>query len=372
VCLGDLGFGLRGMGDKIDRLKMRGEVRKVLFIRMSELGDIILTTPVIRALKNCFPAARIDYLTKAQFREVLSGHPLVRKVIGFDSRQGFWGLVRLVQDLRDEHYDLIIDLHINPRSILVRYFSGAWMMRRYRKYSLERRLLKWLRINLLNDAGSVVERYFSALDDFGISPNGALPELYISQADKRTAKEIIEKAGLSGRRLIGLVPGSRRKNKIWPLERFARAGEELAKEFDAGVVILGGEGEQEIGDGVYENLRQAGLERVINLTSKLSIMESSAVIGELDLVISNDTALMHIATAVGAPVVAIFGPTTREMGFFPYSQNALVVERKELKCRPCSLHGGDRCPKQHFKCMLEIEPKEVVEAGTRLLSQKND
>jgi len=354
------------------RLKMRGEVRKVLLIRMSELGDIILTTPVIRGLKTRFPGARIDYLTKVQFKEVLSLHPLVRKVIGFDSKEGILGLVRLIQDLREERYDLIVDLHINPRSILVRYFSGAWMMRSYRKYSMERRILKWFRINLLKDGGSVVERYFSALEDFGVSANGAGPELYISQADKQKARAIIEQAGLSGRRLIGLVPGSRRRNKIWPLERFARAGEELAKEFDAGVVILGGEGEQEIAEGVYDRLKQAGIERVVNVSGKLSIMESSAVIGELELVISNDTALMHIATAVGAPVVAIFGPTTREMGFFPYSQNALVVERKGLKCRPCSLHGGDRCPKEHFKCMLEIEPEEVVEAGKRLLSGKND
>lgn len=345
------------------------KINRILFIRMSAIGDIILTTPLIRAAKARFPEAEVDFLTKQEHQELLAHHPLLHRVIGFDAGQGLAGLLGLAWELRKEHYDLVVDLHSNPRSILVRSFCGAKTKRRSRKYSLERRLLSWFGVNLLKNAVPVAERYFTALADFGISPNGDGPEIYLSKEDSQKAEKILAEAGLWGRRVIGLAPGASRFTKIWPAKNFAEAGYKLAKDLNAGVIILGGEEDREVSAQVFSGLKAAGVEKALNLAGKLSILESAAVIRSLELLVSNDSALMHLATAVQTPVVAIFGPTTKELGFFPYSQKAAVAQKEGLNCRPCSLHGDSACREKHFRCMTEISPETVVDAAEGLLKE---
>ena len=345
------------------------KIRKILMVRMSAIGDIILTTPLIRAAKSAFPEATIDFLTKQKYAELLEHHPLLRRAIGFDTDQGISGLLALIGELRKEHYDLVVDLQLNPRSILVRYLCGAHMQRRALKYSLERRLLKWFRINLLKKAPPVPERYFTALEDFNVRPNGYGPEIFPSAADEQKAEALLQKAGAAGQKLIGLAPGASRFTKIWPADRFAAAGEKLAKSLGAGIVILGGVEDSLISEQVVKKLKTNGTGPVLNLAGELSILQSTAVLKRLKLLLANDTALMHLATAVGTPVVAVFGPTTREFGFFPYSQKATVIQKAGMDCRPCSLHGDKSCPEQHFRCMLEIDPDQVAAAGSALLSE---
>jgi len=345
-------------------------IRRILFIRMSALGDIILTTPLIRAAKTAFPEAEIDFLLKKRYEELLWHHPLIHRAIGFDTSLGLAGLLRLIREIRKEDYDLVVDLQLNPRSVLVRYFSGAWMQRRCCKFSLERRILVRFGINLLKNAAPVAERYFTALEDFGVKPDGGGPEIYPSPADSEKAQQIVNDAGLSGKRLIGLAPGASKFTKIWPANSFAAAGEKLARELKAGIVILGG-CEEKVGAGeVFNRLKRLGADPVLNLAGELSILQSAAVLRQLQFLISNDTALMHLATAVNTPVVAIFGPTTKEWGFFPYGPNAAVIEKSGLPCRPCSLHGDATCPEKHFRCMVEITPDQVVNAAMELLKKQ--
>jgi len=340
--------------------------QKILIIRMSALGDIILTTPLLRAVAEEFPEAEIDFLTKKQFAEVLKYHPRLSRVLGFEPEQGFFGLLKLIRKLRAEKYDLVIDLHINPRSILVRYLSGARLQRRYFKRSLERRLLKWFRLNFLKNSQPVAERYFTALEDFGIFPDGRSPEIYFSERESEKARRIIGER--ADQPLVGLAPGASRYTKRWPADRFAQLGEWLAQRLNAQIFILGGEQDVGVSNQVREMLTGKGIKSALDLTGELNILETSALINELDLIISNDTALMHIATAVDTPVLAIFGPTSRELGFFPYSPKAQVIEL-DLKCRPCSLHGDKKCPKGHFECMLGISPEMVFEKAQKMLSQ---
>jgi heptosyltransferase II len=350
------------------------KIDKMLFIRMSSIGDIILTTPLVRAAKKSFPEASIDFLTKKQYQQLLEHNPNIRRAIGFDTSKGIRGLVRLIEELRAEKYDLVVDLHVNPRSILVRYLCGARMQRRAQKYSLERRLLKWTRINLLKNAPPVAERYFTALEDFNVKPDGLGPEVYVSRLDQARAKKFMDLAGLSDRTLIGLAPGASKFTKRWPAENYALVGERLAREFNAGVLILGGDEDMKVCEEVVSRLKSAGIAPVLNLAGELSILQSTAAISRVKLLVSNDTALMHLAAAAGTPVAAVFGPTTRAMGFFPYSKKSVVIENERLACRPCSLHGDPACPKKHFKCMLEIKPEEVVEACKKLLAdlEQND
>ncbi len=339
-------------------------IKRVLIIRTSSFGDIILTTPLIRALAQSLPGARIDYFTKQQYQSLLQYHPSV-KVIGFDPDSGLAGLIRAVRELKANRYDLVIDLQVNPRSIILRGFSGARMQRRYRKYSLKRRLLK-RGINLLREAPPVAERYFSALEDFGILPNGKGPEIFFPDQERNRADQILAGAGLAGMPLLGLAPGASRFTKQWPAERFAQTGAILAGKFSAGVVILGGKEDQGAAGKAAAGLQARGIVKVKNLAGSLSILESAAVLSRLNLLLSNDTALMHLATAVGTPVAAIFGSTSRELGFFPYSKKATVLEAEGLSCRPCSLHGEPECPEGHFQCMLLLDPEKAAEAGAKL------
>lgn len=343
------------------------EIKRILLIRTSSFGDIILTTPLIRALKNSYPNAELDFFTKSQYKILLEHHPLV-KVIGFEPESGLHGLMKALREIRARKYDLVIDLQVNPRSIFLRYFSSARMQRRYLKYSLERRLLKW-GINLLKKSAPVAERYFSAVEDFGLKPNGKGPEIYFSDKELIEVREILKSAGLSGMALIGIAPGASRFTKRWQVERFAQAGAVLARDSGAGVVILGGKADEGIAEELANQLQAQGVSKVCNVSGRLSILGSACAISFLKLLLCNDSALMHLATAVGTPVVAIFGPTTREFGFFPYSKKARVLEVKGLECRPCSLHGEESCPKGHLECMLKISPEQAVDAGRDLLNE---
>jgi lipopolysaccharide heptosyltransferase II len=345
------------------------KIEKILVIRMSSIGDIILTTPLLRATKKEFPEAGIDFLTKKQFQQLMEHNPNIRRAIGLDTGKGFLGLLRLIKELRQEHYDLVVDLHVSMRSILVRYLCGARMQRRAQKYSLQRRLLKWFRINLLKNKPPVAERYFTALEDFKVRPDGLGPEVYVSRLDQARAKKYLDHAGLSDRILIGLAPGASKFTKRWPVENFVAAGVRLARDLDAGVLVLGGEDDQKLCEELSSLLKAAGVGSVLNLAGELSILQSTAAISRVKVLVSNDTALMHLATASDTPVVAIFGPTAKAMGFFPYSKKAVVVEKEQLNCRPCSLHGDNACPKKHFKCMKEVAPEQVIAAAEKLLSE---
>jgi heptosyltransferase-2 len=346
------------------------QIRKILFVRMSARGDIILATPLIRAVRAAFPQAELDWLLKERYKELLLHHPLLHRVIGFEPGRGLAGFIRLVRELRREKYDLVVDLQLNPRSVLVRYFGGARMQRRCYKFSLERRLLAYFGLNLLKNAPPVAERYFTALEDFGVKPDGQGPEIYPSSADAEKVRKLLVEAGFWEKPLLGLAPGASRVTKRWPSDFFADAAEKLSRELGAGVVILGGSDEKAVAGQVLSRLSALGVEPVLNFAGELSILQSAALLKHLKLLLANDTALMHLATAVSTPVVAVFGPTSREWGFFPYGPKAAVVEKAGLACRPCSLHGDATCPEKHFRCMLDITPDQVVGAALELLKKQ--
>ena len=337
----------------------------ILLIRLGRLGDVILVTPLLRALHQAFPAAAIDWVIKQEYAELLLGHPCLREVIALDTRQGLGRLLKLARQLRQRRYDLVLDLHGNPRSYLLSGLSGAHQRRRSRKWSLRRRLLTGLGLNLLQHAPSVAWRYFTAVEDFGLAPDQTRPELWPPVEARQHLESLL---GPQPRPRIGLAPGASRLTKRWPAAAFAEAGAVLARRYSGSLVLVGG-GEDR---GTVEEVRRRlpeGLP-VLDLCGQLSLPQAAAAIQGLDLLISNDTGLMHVATAVNTPVVAIFGPTTRELGFFPLGPAAAVVELPELRCRPCSLHGSAACPRGHFRCMLELSPDRVIPPAEKFLASR--
>lgn len=338
-------------------------VRQILIIRLGRLGDVVLATPLVRALRRAFPDSQVDWVIKQEFAPLLQGLPGLRQVIALDTREGLPGLLRLAREIRGRRYDLVVDLHGVPRSYLLCARSGATMRRRYRKWLLRRRLLTGLGWNLLRGAPGVAERYFTALEDFGITPDHGPPELNL---DPEARRESAHRLADLPRPRIGLAPGATRFTKRWPAESFAAAGSRLAERFSGSLVIIGGPEDESIAEVVAGQVSGGPVQ---NLAGRLSLPQAAAVLAELDLLISNDTGLMHLATAVQTPVVAVFGPTTRELGFFPRGPKAKVIEHANLSCRPCSVHGTDACPRGHFRCMKEIRPEQVAAAAASFLVQ---
>ncbi len=343
------------------------KIQSILIVRLSSIGDIILTTPLVRALSHAFPGARIDYVLKKEYYSLIRHHPAVSRVYGLDTSQGMSGLWQLIKEIRGQRYDLILDLHVNPRSILIRELGRPLIHRHYSKLTLKRQMLRLFNINLLKNARPVLERYFSALDGMGIRYDMGCPELYVDRESEQTVETRISAAGMNASRpIIGLAPGASYVTKHWPAEGFVKAGNMLAEEMDADIMILGGRHDLEEAGQVEQGLQRTGAKKVLNLCGELALLETAAAISKLGILISNDSGLMHMATALDTPVTAVFGPTSRELGFFPCGPKAQVVEA-ELDCRPCSLHGDDHCPKDHFRCMQDVTPESVVLAAKKLL-----
>lgn len=342
-------------------------IKKALVVRMGSIGDVILTTPVIEALAERCPRASIDFLTKKEYADLVKNHPALGKVWGFDPGSGFRGLLDLCTDIKSSEYDLLMDLHRNLRSTIVRALAGARINTAYNKHTLKRLLLKWLRINLLKGAPPVADRYFSALSGLGISREGRLPRLFIDPESQSSADAMLERTCVrkSGR-LIGVAPGARHATKRWPAERFAHAAHQLGGH-DSHVVMIGGPGDIEVAALVSSELESLGTP-CADLSGRTTLLETAAVISRLSLLLTNDSGVMHMGDALSVPMVAVFGPTTRELGFYPLGALSAVAEAEGVSCRPCSLHGDSRCPKMHHKCMYDLEVGPVVIAAREVES----
>lgn len=341
-------------------------VGRILIVRFSAIGDIILTLPVVDALRERFPEARIDYLTSKEYLELLGKHPGLKRIWSFDRAQGFPELRRLARRLRQERYDLLVDLHYSLRSIYIRLFTGAFMTRSYRKLTFSRLLLRFARVNRLRNAPRVLDRYFTAVADFGLQPQGRRPRLHLSDRALEGAAQALLRAGVGpGRPLLVIAPGASHPTKRWPPPSFAAAAAALAAPGET-IALLGGSGDREVAAEVGRGLARAGL-TALDLTDRLALAESAAVIGRARLVLTNDSGLMHVADALDRPLVAMFGPTSRELGFYPVGEKARVVELP-LPCRPCSLHGSDLCPQNHHRCLRELPVEAVIRAAEEALA----
>lgn len=335
---------------------------KIVVIRLSSLGDLILATPAIVALRKRFPQASISLVTKRRFAELFSKDPNLDRVIAFEeyvSHKGFSGFLRFMGELRRERFDLLIDLHANLRSRLISVLYPARSKLRYNKQVLRRRAL--LLFKKSAQARHVVDLYLDALAPLGITPSTPGPKIYLESEEKKRAKELLREKGLSRELLIGIAPGARWFTKRWPGENFAALGDLLIGRLSADILIVGDEADRQTSIGVGQTMRN----EPIQTCGETSLRQLAALLELCDLLVCNDSGPMHLATAVGTPVVALFGPTVEEFGFGPWGNRNIVLS-KPVPCRPCSLHGSDRCPKDHFDCMRLIEPEEVFDAVVRI------
>jgi heptosyltransferase-2 len=336
--------------------------QKILVIRLSSIGDILLATPLLRILRRRFPEARIDFVIKSRFAELMRFNPHLTELLVLDTESGQEGLEELRRRIQSTGYDLVIDIHKNFRSLYLRRGLRGVKIATHTKYLLRRFILVRLGINFYREIVPMHLRYIRAMERWGLTDDGLGLEFHLDpQADRQIALRLAERPG--DRLLVGLAPGAGFATKRWPAEYFQETARRLRKEFAADILLLGNKADRETtapiaaetGAGIYD------------WAGTLTLQQSAAALARCDLLITNDTGLMHMACALKIPVIALFGPTTREFGFFPVGPHAEVIEEEGLSCRPCTTMGGHRCPKGHFRCMRDISPERVIERAGLLL-----
>ena len=335
----------------------------VLAVRFSAIGDILLTTPLLRAIRARHPGARIAVLTKEQYAPLLSHNPHVSEVLTVAPGEGVRAVGERVRGVRYSH---LLDLHGNLRSHALRRLApGRW--RSYRKRRLERAVLIATKRDLYGPDVPVAERYFEAARDLDVRPDGGPPDFFLSEEADRHAAERLERAGLDGERpIVAMAPGAAHATKRWPQEHWVELVRRI-RATGADAALLGGPGDAEVAQRIVDLAGTDGGSRVVSLAGTLGLQDTGAVIRRAEALVSGDTGVMHMATGVGTPVVALFGPTVRQFGFSPYRASSLVLELN-LPCRPCSAHGTSRCPLGHHRCLREVLPDQVHTALARTLA----
>ena len=334
------------------------EIQKILIIRLSSIGDIILTTPLIRGVRSAFPEAKIDFAVKQQFKDLVDHNQHLNQVLVFDKSQGRDALKSLRKRIREEKYDWIIDIHRNFRSLYLRSGSGSKLITSYHKKIFQRSALVYLGLNWYGQAEPVMLRYFQATKKQGIEYDGLGTEVSIPDSIAENLNHLYPRLK-SGREVVTICPGASFKNKQWLPERFLEVANyhAISKE----VVFLGGPDDSNLCQQLADKVKDG-----INLAGKLTLLESAELLRRSSLVITNDSGMMHLAQSQKIPVVSIFGPTTRELGYFPMPERSSVIE-VEVPCRPCTHNGLDKCPKGHFRCMMEISSESVIEASVAII-----
>ncbi len=324
---------------------------KVLLIRFSSLGDVVLATAAVEALAEDRPDVELHVLTKPAFREVFQGHPGVSKCLPWDPGEGLGALARR---LRRERYDWVVDLHATLRSRILRFLVPGSRWSVYRKGALRRRLAARLHRPGLLKAVHVVDRYIAALQPLGVRPVRRLPRMYPDDEACRGGERLLREGGWNGRTpLVALAPGARWATKAWPEARWRDLADAIRREGRGLPVVVGGEEDRELAGRIL------GDGPGIPLAGKTSILETAAVLDRCQVLVTNDSAPLHLATAVGTRVVALFGPTVPGFGFFPLGPRDVVVEL-DLSCRPCSVHGAPICPVGHHGCLENIGLDPVI------------
>ncbi|GAB4265082.1 MAG: glycosyltransferase family 9 protein [Deferrisomatales bacterium] len=328
---------------------------KVLLVRLSSLGDVVLATAAVEALNRLLPRAEVHVATRAPYAELFRAHPGVGRVITWDPAAGVAGLARAV---RRGRYARAVDLHGSLRTLALRWLCRATPWSRYRKGAVGRRLA------VLSPAVarrlppvSVVDRYLAALEPLGIRPRGVRPRLVPGPAAEARAEAWLTGKESRGLPWIALAPGARWPCKAWPAVHWAALAGEIRAAGLGVPVFVGGAGDR----GLAARIRQAAGGVGVDLTGRISLLETAAVLGRCAAVVTNDSAPLHLAEAVGTPAVALFGPTVGGFGFSPLDPASVVLER-DLPCRPCSLHGEKPCRRGDQGCLAAISAAEVRQA----------
>jgi len=337
-------------------------VKKILVIQTAFIGDVILITPLINGLKQIYPEALIDVVVIPQCKALLENNPNVRKIHCFDKHKR--GLLRFIFAIKSEVYDLSVSPHSSLRSGLIPFLARI----PYRigfKRNLQRFLLTKSIVHApASEHKHKVVKNLSLLTLLPIESSCNFPlqtSLFPTLENYHKTERLLGSLP-ENKRIVLLAPGSVWFTKRWPAVKFLELAERLVNSGYV-VVLTGSADERDLCKHIqsevytkYPHLTGA----VTSVAGEFNLMDSVALIEKVQLVVCNDSGTLHMANAVQTPVFAFFGPTTQDIGYFPFGSDDLVFE-VELPCRPCGSHGGQRCPKGHFNCMEMIGVDDVFQ-----------
>ena len=330
--------------------------QKILVIQTAFIGDVILTTPLISALKKCYSNALIDFLTIPKSVDILKNNPHLNRILVFDKNgrdKGISGLRRMAREIKAGAYDLCITPHRSLRSAYLTKSTNAG-----RRIGFDRLAWKWALTDIVRyryDFHEIV-RNLSLLRPLGYEIDISRPEIFPGADDQEQVDRIFSEKGLKhGMPLFALAPGSVWPTKRWPVDYFISMGQSLVNDGFT-PLLIGGKEDQLLCDQITENVSGS-----ISLAGKLSLRQSALVLRSCLALLTNDSAPLHLGLAAGIPVYALFGSTVPEFGFAPFTKIDKIIEDKQLKCRPCGNHGKNKCPIKTFECMLGLHPEKVYQ-----------
>ena len=322
-------------------------MNKILLIRFSSIGDIVLTTPVIRCVHDQLPGVEIHVLTKSPYRSLYAANPYVKRV--FDTSGVLEDVLPL---LKEDRYDFVIDLHKNWRSLRVRRALRC-PSASFPKLDFQKFLYTKLKLGRLPKV-HIVDRYFRAVERLGVHNDGRGLDFFFSEGDELHYEDLPE-TFQDG--FVAVVIGGQHATKILPLDKVV----EVCEALEYPVLLVGGSEDSAKGERIVQKVGK----NVENYCGRLTLGQSASLLNLAEVVLTNDTGMMHIAAALRKPIVSVWGNTVPEFGMYPYLPEgmtpAVIIENKSLKCRPCDKLGYEKCPKGHFNCMNSLDANEIAE-----------
>jgi len=332
---------------------------KFLIIRFSSIGDIVLTTPVIRCLKQQVQNAEVHYLTRERFKGIIESNPYVDKlhVLKDDLQQ-------ILSELNQEKFDYIIDLHHNLRTLKVKRGLKGVPSVSFNKLNIQKWLLTALKVNVMPDV-HIVDRYLETVKQFGVKNDGRGLDFFIPEKDIVPDYDIPAAQSLG---YVGFVIGATHNTKKLPIYKM----KELVSKINHPIILFGGPEDRAIGDEIAE----MDPIKIYNSCGKFNLNESADLVRRAKIIITHDTGLMHIAAAFKKRIISVWGNTVPALGMTPYFGSANIVhdqfEVKGLWCRPCSKIGYSKCPLGHFKCMNKHSIDNIIMKAEGIRGSKNE
>jgi len=314
---------------------------KILIIRFSSIGDIVLTSPVIRCLKEQLEGLELHYLTKRSYETVLAGNPHIDKIHYLEH-----SLPECITELRNENFDFVIDLHHNLRTFWIKTKLGV-RSSSFDKLNRQKWLLVNFKLNILPPV-HIVDRYLQTVKFLGVKNDDKGLDYFLLKP-----YDLNELLPGSHQGFIAVVIGAQHATKRLPVHKLI----ELCSKIQGSVVLLGGPEDKERA----EEIAYAAGAHIFNGCGRFKLDESAFLISKAQKVVTHDTGLMHIAAAFNKPIISVWGNTVPEFGMYPYkTKYSQIIQVKDLSCRPCSKIGYNKCPKGHFKCMNLINLDQII------------
>lgn len=320
---------------------------KVLIVRFSSIGDVVLTTPVVRCLKKQNPSVEIHYLTKKSFLPILKDNPYIDKLFTIEK-----SIKEIIDELKKENYHWVIDLHKNIRTLSLKKALGV-PSKSFPKLNIE----KWLLVNFKIDKMKnqhIVDRYFETVSHLGIKNDFNSCDFFIHSTEEINVKSEFE---LVPKSFVAIAVGAQFFTKRMPLSLIRK----IISTIDAPILLLGGKMDNDFSNEIIKSLPN---QNIINACGPYSIQQSASIVKQAKVILTNDTGLMHIASCFQIPTVSVWGNTVPSLGMYPYfpkNEDLFSIHEVEgLKCRPCSKIGYKECPKKHFNCMNLQNNAEII------------